>query len=131
MSYYLDANNTDGTDLSKIDRVYEDGTRVPLSQPELQFTDWDKLINAMLACPPYLRATTDTKDRNAAWLVTASVAIKPETAAQLMRLKAFWGRVITGLAEPLATQELEQLNAICTKYHAKFAFNPDGGLHLN
>ena len=28
MSYYLDANGTDGTNPSKIDRVYEDGARI-------------------------------------------------------------------------------------------------------
>lgn len=33
--FYLDANGTDGSDPSKIDRVYPDGTRIPLSE-----VDW-------------------------------------------------------------------------------------------
>ena len=28
MEYHLDANGTDGTDPSKVDRVYKDGTRI-------------------------------------------------------------------------------------------------------
>ena len=33
--FYLDANGTDGNDPAKIDRVYPDGTRIPLSD-----VDW-------------------------------------------------------------------------------------------
>ena len=32
--FYLDANGTDGSDPSKIDRVYSDGTRIPLSDAD-------------------------------------------------------------------------------------------------
>lgn len=34
MRFHLDANCTDGSDPSKIDRVYADGRRVPLTEPE-------------------------------------------------------------------------------------------------
>lgn len=33
--FYLDANGTDGSDPAKVDRVYPDGTRIPLSE-----VDW-------------------------------------------------------------------------------------------
>jgi hypothetical protein len=32
--FYMDANGSDGTDPALIDRVYPDGTRVPLTEPE-------------------------------------------------------------------------------------------------
>ena len=39
MKYFLDAQGTDGTDPAKVMRVYEDGTRIPLSEPELETPD--------------------------------------------------------------------------------------------
>ncbi|MCD4687503.1 MAG: hypothetical protein K8S97_16355 [Anaerolineae bacterium] len=36
--FYLDANGTDGLDPALVDRVYPDGTRVPLTDPELTDT---------------------------------------------------------------------------------------------
>jgi hypothetical protein len=36
--FYIDANGTDGTNPAAVDRVYPDGTRVPLSEPALTDT---------------------------------------------------------------------------------------------
>jgi hypothetical protein len=36
--FYIDANGTDGANLAQVERVYPDGTRVPLSAPELSDT---------------------------------------------------------------------------------------------
>ena len=56
-NFYLDANGTDGTDPTKVDRVYTDGTRVPLSEPEpvdkvqerIDFADYRATVQAMLS----------------------------------------------------------------------------------
>lgn len=51
--FYLDANGTDGSDPAKIDRVYPDGTRIPLSE-----VDWKA---AELAAKETRRAELRTK----------------------------------------------------------------------
>lgn len=59
MNFYIDANNTDGSDDSKVDRVYPDGTRIPLSQPELP--DWNEFVKALRNSNLFYKAYATSK----------------------------------------------------------------------
>jgi hypothetical protein len=122
--YYIDANGTDGSDPSKIDRVYPDGRRIPLSQPEPKpLPDWISFRLGFLNDAGYkrVRSLVDLK------LVIDLQDVVSSEHPSLEIIQKCWNAVIDAvLVNKPTTSEISTWNKLAKDTSMNFSFSSNG-----